>query len=78
MTITDWLGFLGVFQILLAYIFNVSGKVDNKSLLFILLNFTGAGMACLASILLNYWPFIVLEGVWSIVSLFSLLRYRKR
>lgn len=78
MTITDWLGFLGVFQILLAYIFNVSGKVDNKSLLFILLNFTGAGMACLASILLNYWPFIVLEGVWSMVSLFSLLRYRKR
>jgi len=78
MTITDWLGFLGVFQILLAYIFNVSGKVDNKSLLFILLNFTGAGMACFASILLNYWPFIVLEGVWSMVSLFSLLRYRRR
>lgn len=78
MTITDWLGFLGVFQILLAYIFNVSGKVDGKSLLFILLNFTGAGMACLASILLNYWPFIVLEGVWSMVSLFSLFRYRKR
>ncbi|MBN2236831.1 MAG: hypothetical protein JW729_04680 [Bacteroidales bacterium] len=73
----DWIGFIGVFQILLAYILNVFGKLDKNNLMFILLNSVGAGMACLASILMNYLPFILLEGVWTIVSLFALFKYKK-
>jgi len=78
MNTVDWIGFLGVFQILLAYSLNVLGKVSNKDLAFILLNLIGAAMACLASILLNYWPFIILEAVWALVSLYSLLKFRKK
>ena len=78
MTTIDWLGFLGVFQILLAYCLNVMGKVSNNDLPFILLNFIGASMACLASILLNYWPFIILEAVWALVSLYSLFSFNKK
>ena len=74
----DWIGFIGVFQILLAYILNVIGKLENKDLAFILLNLIGAGMACLASILMEYLPFILLEGVWAFVSLISLLKYKKQ
>jgi hypothetical protein len=77
MTIIDWIGTLGVFQILLAYFLNVIGKISNTNLTFILLNLIGATMACLASILLNYWPFIILEGVWALVSLYALLKYRR-
>jgi hypothetical protein len=77
MTLVDWIGFLGVFQILLAYFLNVIGKISNTNLTFILLNLIGATMACLASILLNYWPFIILEGVWALVSLYALLKYRR-
>ncbi|WP_339894691.1 hypothetical protein [uncultured Algibacter sp.] len=77
MTTVDWIGFLGVFQILLAYFLNVIGEVSNKDLPYILLNLIGAAMACLASILLNYWPFIILEAVWALVSLYSLLTFRK-
>ena len=77
MTLTDWIGFLGVLQILLAYYLNIIGKVSNKHLLFILLNLIGASMACIASILLNYWPFIILEAVWALVSLYALLKYKK-
>lgn len=77
MNFTDWIGFLGVFQILLAYVLNALGKTSNKSLLFILLNFIGATMACIASLLLNYWPFIILEGIWSLVSLYSLVVHLK-
>lgn len=73
----DWIGFIGVFQILLAYILSIFGKIDKTDLLFILLNLIGASMACLASILMNYLPFILLEGVWAIVSLFSLLKYKR-
>jgi hypothetical protein len=77
MNSTDWIGFLGVFQILLAYILNVIGKISNKHIVFILLNLVGASMACLASILLNYWPFIILEAVWALASLFTLIKYKK-
>lgn len=72
----DWIGFLGVFQILLAYLLNIMGKVDKNHLPFILLNLIGASMACYASILMNYMPFIILEGVWASASLISLLRYK--
>ncbi len=78
MNTTDWIGFLGVFQILLAYILNVIGKVSSKSLIFIVLNCIGAVMACLASVLLNYWPFIILEGVWASVSLYSLVTFKRK
>jgi len=77
MNTVDWIGFIGVFQILLAYLLNVMGKVDHKDLSFILLNLIGAGMACLSSVLLNYLPFIILEGVWTLISLISLFRYRR-
>ncbi len=70
----DWIGFIGVFQILLAYILNLKGKADTKSLLFLMLNFLGATMACVASILLDYLPFVILEGVWAFVSLASILK----
>ncbi len=73
----DWIGSVGVFLILLAYILNVIGKLKNTDLAFILLNFIGAGIACFASILMEYLPFIILEGVWSFVSLVSLLKYKR-
>lgn len=77
MTTIDWIGSVGVFQILLAYILNISGKLSKNNLAFILLNMFGASMACLASVLMKYLPFIVLEGVWALVSLISLINYKK-
>ncbi|PTM07948.1 MAG: hypothetical protein DA407_09385 [Bacteroidetes bacterium] len=77
MQTVDWLGFIGVFQILLAYFLNVIGRISHKSLAFILLNLFGATMACLASIILNYLPFIILEGIWALIALYSLIKYKK-
>lgn len=77
MTTIDWIGAIGVFQILLAYILNASGKLHRNDIRYILLNIIGAAMACLASILMKYLPFIILEGVWTIVSIHSLLRIHK-
>ncbi len=75
MNYIDWIGFIGVFQILLAFILNITGKIKTGDLFFILLNLIGAGMACLASALMKYLPFIILEGVWTLVSLISLVKY---
>tara|TARA_R110000868_G_scaffold38956_6_gene136113 strand:+ start:2055 stop:2294 length:240 start_codon:yes stop_codon:yes gene_type:complete len=77
MNTVDIIGFIGVFLILLAYILNVNGKLEKNDLSFILLNLIGASLACFASILMKYIPFILLEGVWALVSLLSLLKYRR-
>ena len=74
MNTTDWIGFAGVFLILLAYVLNVAGKTDRDQPAFIMLNLIGAALACLASVLLNYIPFIILEGAWAGVSLLALFR----
>ena len=73
----DWIGFIGVFLILLAYFLNVTGRLKNTDLPFILLNLIGAGIACLASVLLKYIPFILLEGAWTLISINMLFKYLK-
>lgn len=77
MDTVDWIGFIGVFQILLAYMLNVFGKLEKEDLTFIILNFVGASLACTASVLMQYMPFILLEGVWAMVSLITLINFRK-
>ncbi len=77
MDTVDWIGFIGVFQILLAYMLNVFGKLEKEDLTFIILNFVGASLACTASVLMQYMPFIILEGVWAMVSLITLIKYKK-
>ncbi|HAX16723.1 MAG: hypothetical protein VYB38_00025 [Bacteroidota bacterium] len=74
MNLVDWLGAIGVFQILLAYILNVTGKIAPESWSFILLNFIGATIACTASVLLDYLPFVILEGVWALTSLITFIK----
>jgi len=75
LTINDWIGFIGVFGMLLAYLMNLFGKISKDSLTYILLNMFGGGLSCLASWLINYLPFVVLEGTWTLVSLIALIRY---
>ncbi len=74
MTSEDWIGSTGVFLILLAYLLNISGKTSARSIVFLSLNFIGASLACLASLILHYVPFVILEGVWALISLITLLK----
>jgi hypothetical protein len=78
MTLADWIGVLGVSMILLAFYLNSNGKVRSNDLSFILLNLIGATLACLASVLIDYIPFVILEAVWALVSLNSLMKYLKK
>lgn len=74
MNASDWIGFMGVTILLVAFLLNLLNKISAKSLTYISLNCVGAGLACLASVLINYVPFIILEGAWTAVSLVSLFR----
>lgn len=75
MTIVDWIGALGVFILLLAYVLTVVNVITSKGLTYILLNLFGALIAGMASVLLEYWPFIILEAAWTLVSVISLVQY---
>jgi hypothetical protein len=78
MTLTDWIGFIGVTILLIAYFLNLRNFIKKDSLAYLLLNLIGAGLACFASVLLKYLPFIILEGCWTIVSLIGLVIYFKK
>jgi hypothetical protein len=73
MNYNDWIGSIGVGLILLAYFMSSFNFLSGKSKLFFLLNTVGAGLACYASYLINYWPFVILEGSWMLVSLAGLI-----
>jgi hypothetical protein len=75
MTLIDWTGFIGVAILLFAYFLMLTNRISKDHIAYISLNLIGAGIACGASILLNYWPFIILEGAWTIVSLAALVNY---
>jgi len=77
MTATDSIGFIGVTILLIAYFLNLTDKIGKDSLVYLQMNFFGAGLACFASVLMNYWPFIILEGSWTLVSAFGILKYIK-
>jgi len=74
MNLTDWIGFIGVAILLAAYFFNLSGKISKDSFIYLMMNILGAGLACYASVLLNYIPFIILEGCWTLVSILGLIK----
>ena len=74
---TDWIGFVGVTLLLIAFLLNLLGKLERHGPGYLLLNLFGAGAACLASVLLKYLPFVILEGCWTIVSLIGLMSYLK-
>ena len=75
MTQTDWTGSIGVTILLIAYFLNLRDLIKKDGAVYLFLNLIGAGLACLASILLKYFPFIILEGCWALVSAIGLLNY---
>jgi hypothetical protein len=74
MNFTDWLGFIGVTILLVAFFLNLINVLDKNSSTYMILNIIGAGIACAASIAINYLPFIILEGVWTLVSIVIFLK----
>ncbi len=74
MVYNDIIGTIGVGLILIAYFLNTSKLLPKDGKLFYVLNIVGAALACYASFLINYWPFVILEGTWTLVSVYGLMR----
>ncbi len=72
MSYSSIIGSLGVTLLLAAYFLNLFRYIPQGGRLYILLNILGAGLSCYASVLIRYWPFVVLEGCWVMVSMAAL------
>jgi len=77
-SIADMIGTVGVTLLLLGFLLNLVKKISQSSLSYILLNFTGAALACIASVLIDYIPFVILEGTWALVSLAALINFFRK
>jgi hypothetical protein len=74
MKFSEVMGSLGVAILLIAFLLNLLKIIKTESLIYSLLNLIGAGIACYASYLISYFPFVILEGSWALVSLVAVIR----
>jgi len=78
MNTNDTIGTVGVGLILIAYFLNIFSWIKKDGVLFYTLNILGGAIACFASILICFWPFIILEGTWFLVSIIGLVKTIKK
>jgi hypothetical protein len=78
MSTTDIIGTIGVSLILIAYFLNIFSLIKKDGLLFYILNIFGGAIACYSSYLISFWPFVILEGTWSVISIVALLKSIKK
>jgi hypothetical protein len=69
---------VGVGLLLLAFFLNLFKILTYDSKSYIIMNIFGAGIACYASILIGFIPFVILEGTWAIVALIGLIKLYRR
>jgi len=80
-TPADIIGSIGVSLLLLAFALNLAGWLTQEGVAYASINAVGAGLAGYASWLIAYWPFVVLESIWFLVSVVAIgraLRGRRR
>lgn len=70
----DIIGTVGVGLILVAYLLNTAKLLSNDAKMFFVLNIVGAALACYASWLISYMPFVILEATWTLVSIYGLMK----
>ncbi len=73
----EWIGAVGVGLLLGAFFLNLFGWMQTNSRAYHALNALGAGIACYASYLIDFLPFVVLEGTWSLIAISAGVYQRK-
>ncbi len=73
MSQAEWVAAVGVGLLLAAFVANLAGWLRRDSRAYQLANAAGAALACYASVLLAFAPFVVLEAVWCAAAVAALL-----
>lgn len=74
MQTSDLLGTTRVSLLLIAFLLNLFKKIQVNHPVYSLVNALGAGLCGVSAYLISFYPFVVLEGVWVVVSLYALFK----
>lgn len=77
MSLSDWIGTSGVTILLIAFALNILKKITPESKSYLIMNVLGALLAGISSYMIHFWPFVILESVWTLASLAALLKTLK-
>ena len=69
---------VGALLILAAFAGAQFGRLDVESTAYLWLNLVGSAILAVLAARGNQWGFLLLEGVWAVVSAYSLLRASRR
>jgi hypothetical protein len=67
-------GSVGVSLLLLAFFLNLFKLLRVDGYPYIVLNMIGGSLACLSSWMIDFMPFVVLEGTWAAVAAVALVK----
>jgi hypothetical protein len=65
---------LGSLLILAAFVLTVMGRIVQDSYFYLVANAVGSAILGVTAVIRREWGFILLEGVWALVSLGSIVR----
>jgi hypothetical protein len=74
LSLPELVGFVGVAILLIAFFFNLFRWLAADSWQYLALNLIGAVLACASSYLIDFLPFVLLEGTWALVAACALGR----
>jgi hypothetical protein len=77
MSVSDIIATAGVSILLLAFLLQILKIISMESNLYSLLNLVGAGLAGISAYMISFMPFVILESVWVLVSIFNLFKNLK-
>lgn len=67
-------GIIGMVLVLIAYILNQLGKMDDEDVLYDVLNFVGALLLLVYALSIEGWPFLILNLIWGTVAGYDLYK----
>lgn len=74
MSTANWIASFGVGILLLGFFLNTFNIIHNKSKIYISLNILGGVLSGYASWLVDFYPFVVLNLIWSLTAIIALIR----
>lgn len=77
MSVSDIYATAGVSILLIAFLLLILKMTTAESNIYSLLNLVGSALAGYSAWMIDFTPFVILESVWVIVSLFNLVKNLK-